>query len=61
MTQIPILLKGGAYAKTPVRQYSKKSKNNNNRSINVKEKNDVQTTAAILRVHQQRKTSERNC
>ena len=59
MSQIPILLRGGVHAKTPIKQYSKKVKKNNKKgSMNVKEKNDVQTTAALLRVCEQRKTSK---
>lgn len=54
MNQIPILLRGGVNAKTPIKQYSKKVKNNNKkRGMNVKEKNDVKTTAALLRIHKQ--------
>ena len=57
MNQIPILLRGGVNAKTPIKQYSKKVKNNNKkRGMNVKEKNDVKTTAAILRIRQQGKS-----
>ena len=58
--QIPILLQGGAHDKTPIKRYSKKSHNNNKRSINVKEKNDVKTTAAILRICKQRTPTKRD-
>lgn len=60
MPQVPILLKGGANARTPIRQYSKKSVKTKQRSINVKEKNDVQTTAALLRICQQGKSPKRD-
>ena len=60
MRQVPILLKGGVNVTTPLKKYSKKvNKNNNKRSVNVKEKNDVQTTAALLRICQQRKNKKR--
>lgn len=57
MRQVPILLRGGVHEKTPMKQYSKKVKNNNKKgSMNVKETNDVKATAALLRIYQQRKT-----
>jgi hypothetical protein len=49
---VPILLikRGGVNVGTSIKKYSKKvKKNNNNRSMNEQKKNDVQTTAAILR------------
>ena len=60
MPQVPCLLQGGTNGKNPhVKKYSKKVNNNKTRSVNVKEKNDVQTTAALLRVCKQRKSSKR--
>ena len=59
MTQIPFLLskKGGANVQTPIKKYSKKvNKNNNRGSMHEQKKNDVQTTAAILRIRQQGKS-----
>lgn len=62
MRQVAILLTGGVNAKTPIKQYSKKVNNNNKkRSMNVEEKNDVKTTAALLRVCKQRKITKRDC
>jgi hypothetical protein len=60
MQQIPILLRGGTNGKKPhVKQYSKKVNNNNKGSMNVEQKNDVQTTAALLRVCKQRTNQTR--
>lgn len=60
MPQVPILLAGGVNGKKPhIKKYSKKVNNNKTRSVNVKETNDVQTTAALLRVCKQRKSSKR--
>jgi hypothetical protein len=56
---LPILLvdRGGVNVGTPVKKYSKKvNKNNNKGSMDEQKKNDVQTTAAILRTKQQRKS-----
>jgi len=48
--RIPIILQGGINDKKPqMKNYSKKINNNNLRGMNVKEKNDVKTTAALLR------------
>lgn len=62
MTQIPFLLskKGGANVQTPIKKYSKKvNKNNNKGSMHEQKKNDVQTTAALLRVCKQGKNKKR--
>jgi hypothetical protein len=59
MNNIPFLLKnkGGLNAIQPIVKTSRmKNKNNNKRSLHEQKKNDVKTTAAILRIQQQRKT-----
>lgn len=59
-TQVPILLtkRRGVNDKiVPIVKAQKVSKyNKNNRRPNEQEKNDVQTTAAILRIQQKRKS-----
>jgi hypothetical protein len=54
MPQVAALLKGGTHV-PPMKQYSKKN-NNKLRSMHVKEKNDVKTTAALLRTTEERKS-----
>lgn len=54
--RIPILLKGGANDVNRIKTYSPYSKIITKRSKNVEKTNDVKTTAAILRIQQERKS-----
>lgn len=47
-----LLINRGGVNVTSIKKYSKKMKNNNKRSMNEQKKNDVKTTAAILRTKQ---------
>jgi len=52
---IPVLLinKGGIDVNPPIKKYSKKVKNNNNkRSLDVTKKRNVKATASLLRTKQ---------